>query len=85
MLGVPARGSVLRPPDVSYQTASGANGTRVDGTWVEVQNTAWGSGVLLDSTSALSTDECVAACLDYPECAWCSWCGLEVSGGGAER
>lgn len=80
VLGFPARGSVLRPPDVSYQAASAANGT-----WVEVQHTAWGSGVLLDSTTALSTDECVAACLDYPECAWCSWCGLEVSGGGAER
>lgn len=78
VLGYPAAGSVLRPPDVSYQTlASNANSSG----WVEVQHTAWGSGLLLDSTTALSTDECVAACLDIPECAWCSWCGLEVSGG----
>lgn len=76
--GYPAPG-LLRPPDVSYQSLP-ANAT--SSTWVEVQRTAWGSGLLLDATTAPSTDECVAACLDDPECAWCSWCGLEVSAGG---
>ncbi|PRW33966.1 serine threonine- kinase receptor R831 [Chlorella sorokiniana] len=73
-LGYPERGSVLRPPDVSYQSLPSDPNT----TWVEVQHTAWGSGLLLDSTKALGTDECVAACLDDPECAWSAWCGLET-------
>lgn len=74
----PASGAVLRPPDVSYQSLS-AEG--VNFTWVEAQHTSWGSGELLASTSAPTHEACVTACLDDPDCAWCSWCGLEVSGG----